>query len=350
MPTPLPSTATTPLPAPTQSSLQMTINLPTGTSWFLDVGGVVHTIGAVAAILIVSAIFMRLSRIFVSGMAETVLKREHAEGTARELSPDELRKRQDTIEELAINVIRSFVIVIAGLMILETAFKVDIGPAIAGLGIVGIAIGLGTQHLVRDYMNGILILIENQYDKGDVVRIAGLSGTVEDFTLRRTTLRDSDGALHTVPNGEVAVATNLTRMFAHVNQDVQVVYETDISRAEDVVDRLGKAMAVDPVWKERILEAPHVDQIAALGDFGVTLRITAKVRASEQWVVAGELRKRLLAGFAANHIEIAQQRRMIMTAGSERAPSHARRADVQTKAPQLAPASTDSVGVAESGA
>ena len=290
----------------------MTVNLPTGTDWSLDIGGLAHTIGAVIAILIVAAVFMRLSRLFLGGMAETLLSREHAEGTARELPAAELRKRRNTIEGLGVNVIRSFVWVIAGLMILEAAFKVDIGPAIAGLGIVGIAIGLGTQHLVRDYLNGVLILIENQYDKGDVVCIAGLSGTVEEFTLRRTTLRDADGALHTVPNGEVNVATNLTRVFAHVNQEIQVVYGTDIDQAEDVVDQLGRAMAEDAVWGRRILEPPRVDQVSALGEYGVTLRITAKVMASEQWAVGGELRKRLLKAFRDNGIEIPQPRRMVL--------------------------------------
>jgi len=315
MPTPLPSP--TPMPSPTPNPLQMAINLPTGTDWQLDVGGLAHTVGAVLAILVVAFLFMRLARMFVAGMAETLLKREHVEGTAKEVSVVELKKRQDTIEGLGVNVIRSFVAVIAGLMILEAAFKVDIGPAVAGLGIVGIAIGLGTQHLVRDYLNGVLILIENQYDKGDVVCIAGLSGKVEDFTLRRTTLRDADGSLHTVPNGQINVASNLTRVFAHVNQDVQVVYGTDIDRAESVVEDMGRAMAEDARWEHRILEAPHVDQVSALGDYGVTLRITAKVRASEQWVVAGELRKRILTAFAANRIEIAQPGRLVLAGSAQ---------------------------------
>ena len=91
---------------------------------------------------------------------------------------------------------------IAGIMVLG-ALDLDIGPAVAGLGVVGIAVGFGAQSLVRDYLNGALILIENQYSKGDVVSIAGVSGAVEDFSLRRTTLRDLDGVVHTVPNGEV---------------------------------------------------------------------------------------------------------------------------------------------------
>ena len=212
-------------------STDLTLHLPNGADWTIDAGTVAGTIGAILAIMVVAAIVIRLAHVFVGGMARALLNRENLEGTAQELSAPELKKRQDTIESLGVNVIRFFVVVIAGLMILETAFRLDIGPAIAGLGVAGIAVGLGTQHLVRDYLNGALILVENQYAKGDVVRIAGVSGVVEDFTLRRTTLRDQDGTVHTVPNGEVTVASNLTRVFARINQDVQVVYGTNIEKA-----------------------------------------------------------------------------------------------------------------------
>jgi moderate conductance mechanosensitive channel len=291
-----------------------TIHLPNGTDLTIDPGvlAVAQTIAAVLAILVVSAIVIRLAHVFVRGIAQALLNRENLEGTAQQLTAPELKKRQDTIESLTVNVIRFFVVVIAGLMILETAFRLDIGPAIAGLGIAGIAVGLGTQHLVRDYLNGALILVENQYAKGDVVRIAGVSGVVEDFTLRRTTLRDQDGTVHTVPNGEVTVASNLTRVFARVNQDVQVVYGTDIEKATEVVDGIGRDLVDDPLWGPRILEAPHVERVSALGELGVTLKILGTVRASEQWAVGGELRKRLLMGFAAAGIEIPQPQRVVL--------------------------------------
>jgi small conductance mechanosensitive channel len=287
------------------------VNLPWG-------GAPVHlgpALGAgamILAILIAAAVVIRLAHVFVRGIARALLDREYVEGTAHELTALERKKRQDTIEVLAVNVIRFFVVVIAGLMILEAAFKLDIGPAIAGLGIAGIAIGLGTQHLVRDYLNGALILIENQYAKGDVVRIAGVSGQVEDFTLRRTTLRDQDGTVHTVPNGEITVASNLTRVFARVNQDVQVVYGTDIERATGVVNRVGRELADDATWAPRILEAPQVERVSALGEFGITLKILGTVRASEQWAVAGELRKRLLAAFQESGIEMPQPQRVVL--------------------------------------
>ena len=162
----------------------------------------------------------------------------------------------------------------------------DIGPAVAGLGVVGIAVGFGAQSLVRDYLNGALILIENQFGKGDVVRVAGVAGTVEDFTLRRTTLRDLDGVVHTVPNGEIKVASNLTRVWARINQDVTVAYGTDIDKAIAVVDDVGREMAGDPVWKRRVLEAPRVERVEALAEYGVTLKILGTVRAADQWAAA----------------------------------------------------------------
>jgi small conductance mechanosensitive channel len=268
---------------------------------------------AVLAIVIVALIVIRLAHVFVRGIARALLNRENLEGTAQDLSSLELKKRQDTIEALGVNVIRFFVVVIAGLMILEAGFKLDIGPAIAGLGIAGIAIGLGTQSLVRDYLNGSLILIENQFARGDVVRIAGVSGKVEDFTLRRTTLRDQDGTVHTVPNGEITVASNLTRVWARVNQDVQVVYGTDIDKATAVVDGVGQRLAEDSDWGPRILEAPRVERVSALGELGVTLKVVGTVRAPEQWAVDGELRKRLLAAFGESGIEIPQPQRVQLT-------------------------------------
>lgn len=265
----------------------------------------------VVLILVVAFVLLRASRIFVHGVVKALMDREATEGTAQELSAVELKKRMDTLDSLGGNVIRFFIVIIAGLMILR-AFGLDIGPAIAGLGVVGVAVGFGAQHLVRDYLNGALILIENQFSKGDVIRVANVSGTVEDFSLRRTTLRDLDGVVHTVPNGEIQVASNLTRVWARINQDVTVAYGTDIDKATAVVDEVGKAMASDPNWKRRILEAPTVDRIAALGEYGVTIKILGTVRAPDQWAAAGELRKRLLAAFKEHGIEIPRPQRVVL--------------------------------------
>ena len=257
----------------------------------------------IVLIVVFAVVAIRLASLFVRGIVKALLDRETREGTAQELSAIEVKKRMETLDDLGSKVIRFFIIVIAGLMILGTV-GLDIGPAVAGLGVVGIAVGFGAQTLVRDYLNGCLILVENQYAKGDVVRLAGIAGTVEDFTLRRTTVRDIDGVVHTVPNGEIKVASNLTRVWARINQDVTVAYGTDLDKAIAVVDELGAAMLEDPVWKRRVLEAPRVERVEAIGEYGITLKILGSVRATEQWAAGGEFRKRLLAAFEANGIEI----------------------------------------------
>ena len=266
----------------------------------------------IVLVLVVAAVATRLAGTFVHGIVAALLDREATEGTAQELSAVELKKRMDTLDQLATNVIRFFILIITTLMILGK-LGLDIGPAVAGLGVVGIAVGFGAQALVRDYLNGALILVENQFAKGDVVRLAGVSGAVEDFNLRRTTLRDLDGVVHTVPNGEIKVASNLTRVWARINQDVIVAYDTDIDRAIGVVDGVGRQMAGEPEWKRRILEAPRVERVEALGEYGVTLKILGSVRAQEQWAAGGEFRKRLLAALRANGIEIPRPQRVVLS-------------------------------------
>jgi moderate conductance mechanosensitive channel len=263
-------------------------------------------------IVVVAYVALRLANRFVHGIVKTLLDREAFEGTAQELSAVELKKRMDTLESLLGNTLRFFILVVAGLMLMGR-LGLDIGPAVAGFGVIGIAIGFGAQNMVRDYLNGAYILVENQFAKGDVVRIAGVAGSVEDFTLRRTTLRDLDGVVHTVPNGEITVASNLTRVWSRINQDVTVAYGTDIDKAMAVVEEVGRQMASEPAWKRRILEAPRVERVEALGEFGITLKILGTVRAPEQWAAAGELRKRLLAAFAANAIEIPRPQRVVIS-------------------------------------
>jgi small conductance mechanosensitive channel len=262
-------------------------------------------------IVVIAILLVRLSQVFVHGIVKRLMDREATEGTAQELSAVEVAKRIDTLDQLAGNVLRFFIVIIAGLMILR-GFDLDIGPAIAGLGIVGIAVGFGAQQFVRDYLNGALILVENQFSKGDVVRIAGVSGTVEDFSLRRTTLRDLDGVVHSVPNGEIKVASNMTRLWSGINQDVTVAHGTDIDKAIEVVNQVGREMAEDPAWKRRVLDTPKVARVSAIGEAGVTLKILGTVRAPDQWEAAGELRRRLLTAFREHGIEIPRPQRVVL--------------------------------------
>lgn len=271
---------------------------------------------AVAALLAMAAV-----RLAIGAAVRHLLERRAApEG---QLNADDLERRVTTLQHLAVRIAAAIIGVVAVLMILDV-FDISIGPAIAGLGVVGIAVGFGAQTLIRDWLAGVFIILENQYSAGDVVRISGVDGVVEDFSLRRTTLRDLDGTVHTVPNGAIVVASNMTRGWARVNLDVSVAYDTDIDRATAIIDRVGRSLVDDERWRDRVIEAPSVQRVNALGDSAVTLKVLGEVRPAEQWAVAGELRKRILAAFAAEGIEIPFPHQVMVTrqqgmGGSQRA-------------------------------
>jgi small conductance mechanosensitive channel len=213
-------------------------------------------------------------------------------------------------------VVSAAILVIGVLMILREV-GIDIGPAVAGLGVVAIAVGLGAQTLVKDWLAGIFVILENQYSRGDVVQIGGVDGVVEDFSLRRTVLRDINGTVHSVPNGLVGISSNMTRIWARVNLDVSVAYETDIDAASRLIDEIGTDLKDDAEWSARLLEAPSVVRIEALGDSSITLKVLGQVSAGQQWAVAGELRKRILARFRANDIGMPFPRRVVITRSPE---------------------------------
>ena len=173
--------------------------------------------------------------------------------------------------------------------------------------------GFGAQSLVKDYFNGALILLENQFAIGDVVTVANTTGTVEDFSLRRTTVRDLDGVLHTVPNSEIRVASNRTRVWAGINLDVTVALGTDIERATRVVNEACEAMAAAEPWATDVLETPA--GAARRGDRRARRsrsRSLGKVRAPALPAAHGELRRRLLGAFAANGIELPRPQRVVL--------------------------------------
>jgi small-conductance mechanosensitive channel len=180
----------------------------------------------------------------------------------------------------------------------------DIAPMIAGVGVIGIAIGFGAQNLIKDILAGLFIISENQFRKGDVVTIAGASGVVENINLRRTLLRDLDGIVHSVPNGEISVASNFTKGYSRVNMNIGVGYGTDLSHAIAVINRVGKEMAQDPAWAADFLTPPQVLRVDNLGDSGIDIKILADTKPIKQWAIMGELRLRLKKVFDEEGIEI----------------------------------------------
>lgn len=213
------------------------------------------------------------------------------------------KKRVDTLTGVFVGTGRILIILIITFMVLDEA-GVSITPVLASFGIAGIAVGFGAQYLVRDLIAGIFILMENQYRVGDVAKVADVIGIVEAVNLRKTILRDLDGIVHHVPNGEIRVASNYTRRFARVNLNIPVAYDTDLDHAISVINRVGAELAQDERWQPVIKTAPQVLRIDNLGDSGIEIKILGDVKPMQQWAVMGELRLRLKKAFDAEGIEI----------------------------------------------
>lgn len=257
--------------------------------------GLLLVVFQIGLIVVATLVALSFAQVTVRTALNRLFDREVTEGTAQDVGAVEVERRQATLEGLTYRALRVIILAIAFLMILQV-LRLDIGPAIAGLGIIGLALGLGAQHLVRDYVAGAFVLIENQYAKGDVVSIAGVTGAVEDISLRRTTLRDIDGTLHYVPHGLIGTASNQTRTWARINLDVPVPYGIDLARVTQVINAAGLALADDPAWKGRIVETPRLLRIERLNEYGMVVKILGSVRAVDRWDAAGEMRRLVIEG------------------------------------------------------
>jgi moderate conductance mechanosensitive channel len=208
----------------------------------------------------------------------------------------EVAKRIETLSDV---VYRTFVVVVCLLVVVMMLpeFGINAGPLIAGLGLVGLAVGFGAQHLVRDVINGLEILIENHYGRGDFVRLGTVSGVVEDINLRRTVLRDFDGTVHFVSHGLVEVASNYSRGFSRMNLNVVLPYAARLERVYQIIDEVGRGMMQDPQFGVLLREAPRGAGIDRFGEVSMDLRVEAVTEPGEQWLVARELRRRLKVAF-----------------------------------------------------
>ena len=260
--------------------------------WFLEHGT------SILIILVVGIGLWYALKKFLSPLVQRAMAKPKR-GESRE----GMKRRADTLQAVFTGLGKVLIILLVVFMVLSE-MEVNIGPILAGLGIVGIAVGFGAQYLIRDLIAGVFIIMENQYRVGDVAKVADIWGLVEEVNLRKTVLRDLDGAVHHVPNGEIRVASNYTRRFARVNLDISVAYGTDLDHAISVINRVCQELAADGNWRERIITTPQVLRVNKLGDSGIDIKILGDVKPLEQWAVTGELRLRLKKAFDAEGIEI----------------------------------------------
>jgi small-conductance mechanosensitive channel len=222
---------------------------------------------------------------------------------AKSPSLDE-QARINTLARVFRNSATIVVILVAGMLVLDE-LGISVAPILATAGVAGVAIGFGAQSLIKDYFNGFFLLLDDQVRVGDVVEVAGKGGLVEEVTLRHVRLRDMDGHVHYVPNGEIKLVTNRTRGFATPVLDVPVAYREDADEVLRVMRRTAAELRADPAWKDRIVEDLEVIGMDRWDDSAVVLRARLKVMPPiQQWNVKREYLKRLKKAFDAHGIEI----------------------------------------------
>jgi small conductance mechanosensitive channel len=188
---------------------------------------------------------------------------------------------------------------------------VDLAPLIAGAGIVGIALGFGAQSLVKDFLSGIFMLLEDQFGVGDVIDCGEASGVVEGVSLRTTRLRDVEGTVWHVPNGQIVRVGNKSQEWSRALLDVQVAYDTDVATAIRVIKEVADEVWHDPDLASSVLEEPEVWGVEVLGPDGITIRVVLKTRPADQWTVLRQLRRRLKVALDAAGVEVPHLQRMV---------------------------------------
>jgi small-conductance mechanosensitive channel len=209
--------------------------------------------------------------------------------------------RVQTITAVLRSLSTATIYTIAFIMVLGE-LGISIGPLIAGAGIAGVALGFGAQSLVKDFLTGIFMVLEDEYGVGDVIDVgdvggATVSGVVEGVGLRTTRLRSADGTVWHVPNGEVRRVGNMSQQWSRALLDVAIASGSDIDRAVEVIRATAEALAVEPEWEPRILETPEVWGVERIDSDSITIRVVVKTTPGDQWALMRQLRVRLKAAF-----------------------------------------------------
>lgn len=257
----------------------------------------VIAVGSILLIRFLRAVADRIPRLMPAGQELVITERE---------------KRAHTVASL-LRTVGTTLVVIVALMMAFREIGLDITPLIAGAGVAGLAIGFGAQSLIKDVVAGFFILLEDQFHVGDVIQAAGVSGQVEQMTLRMTIVRDLQGTVHFIPNGEIKVASNLTKEWSRAVLEIGVGYEEDVDRVIVVLTEVGRSLADDEGFGKMLLEAPQVLGVEGLNDSQVTIRILAKTLPLKQWEVARELRRRIKARFDREGIQTPYPHRVVIT-------------------------------------
>ncbi|HVX28973.1 MAG TPA: mechanosensitive ion channel family protein [Nitrolancea sp.] len=250
------------------------------------------TIGPIISVLVIVALALVILRVM-----RTLIRRMIRHLVERNEKPNrELTLKINTLSSVVESGGRALVIVLAAMMILSN-IGINIAPLLASAGVVGIAIGLGAQSLIKDVIGGFLILFEDQYGVGDVISVNGFSGSVEHLSLRRTGLRGADGSFTVIANGDVRAVQNLTKDWSRAIIDVDISHDDDIDQAVAALTDMLDGIQDDPELGDAILAPADILGVQAMGPYQVTLRVMIKTRPMEQWRVQRVLLRRIKQGF-----------------------------------------------------
>jgi moderate conductance mechanosensitive channel len=264
----------------------------------------------VAIILAVAFLFYRGVKLLVRRLV--AIKIDEEDPLVRRMR----EQRAQTLGSLFTNVALIFVATITVLTVLSVF--INIGPLLASVSVVGLAISFGAQSLVKDVISGTFILIEGQFGIGDVVKIGTAGGQVEKMTLRTTVLRDLHGAVHVIPNGEIKMVSNLTKKWSRAVIDVSFAYREDVDSVMETLRKLGDAFMQDPEWAPLLIDPPQVLGVESMSDTAIVVRMTAKTLPLKQWEVSRELRRRIKKRFDADAISVPTPRvTMLMPEGDK---------------------------------
>jgi moderate conductance mechanosensitive channel len=236
------------------------------------------------------------------GLRLVALRTEHR---LEQSTPDPERlARLKTLVQVGRGAAYALVLVITGTMALH-CLDINIAPLLAGAGVVGLALSLGAQTLIKDYIGGILILIENQFTIDDVVKVGNVTGSVERIMLRATYLRNYDGTLYVVPNGDIRVVSNFTVEWARAIVDLNVDYQADMSKVIRSLEMAAQKAQADETVQPDLLEPPQALGWIGFNDWAVQVRLAAKTKPGQQWSVAMALRRYAVEALQAEGVQVA---------------------------------------------
>jgi len=269
-----------------------------------------HDVPKIVLVTVTSFVLIRLLRLIVGKVTSLQTRK----------LPESFRAQQVRTLASVITSIGVFIIFFVAALEILPLLGLNLGPLLASAGVAGLAIGFGAQTLVHDFINGFFILLENQYDLGDTVRIAGVKGTVEKMTLRCTVLRDDDGTVHTVPNSQVTIVSNSTRDWSQLTMRVVTAYSEPSDRIIQLLRQIGDEVRHDPAFADDIVSDIQVPGIDRIGNGEAEYLMLVKTKPNKQYGVSRELRRLIKEEFHKNNIQTAGPGRVfVMDQGGTKA-------------------------------